>query len=87
MGCAASYVTIKSGGLLLHLFTLANPLDEGAVVFCHIVPDVTAGFPLESMAPFVARTFLSVSTERQTSFLRFVVIILFFFRHNQFIFC
>lgn len=29
-----------------------------AVVFCHIVPGVATGFPLESMLLYVARTFL-----------------------------
>ena len=30
-----------------------------AVVFCHIIPDVAAGFPLRNAVLFVARTFLS----------------------------
>ena len=36
-----------------------SPLPFWAVVFCHIVPDVAAGFPLGNMVPFVARTFLT----------------------------
>ena len=37
---------------------LPLPQRAAAVVFCHIVPDVTAGFPLENMMLCVARTFL-----------------------------
>ena len=35
-----------------------------AVVFCHIAFNVAADFPLGSMMPFVARTFLSIRSDR-----------------------
>ena len=81
MGCAASYVTIRSGGLLPHLFTLTSKTE--AVVFCHIHRDVAAALPLTSMSPFVARTFLSTNMERQTSLLLIAKCSIFF----QFVFC
>ncbi len=37
---------------------------SGAVVFCHVVPDVTAGWPLASMPLWVARTFLPTRPAR-----------------------
>ncbi len=65
---AALCLTAKPGGLLPHLFTLAPGGDSasddapppfaGAVIFCHVASAVTRGFPLGSMALFVARTFL-----------------------------
>lgn len=43
-----------------------------AVIFCHLIPDVAAGFPLENAMLCVARTFLFMtSIERQTSSLPF----------------
>ena len=36
----------------------APPPFAGAVIFCHVASAVTRGFPLGSMALFVARTFL-----------------------------
>ena len=62
IGCAAFPITREAGGLLLHLFTLTPYLHQkgryGAVIFCHIVPDIAVRFLLESMMLFVARTFL-----------------------------
>ncbi len=56
-GDAARDVTITSGGLLPHLFTLTG--TGPAVVFCHLIREVTPAFPLRSVALCVARTFLS----------------------------
>ena len=61
IGCAAFPIAREAGGLLPRLFTLTPAIGEptaGAVVFCHIVPDVAIRFPLESMELCVARTFL-----------------------------
>ena len=59
MGCAATPVAGNAGGLLPRLFTLALPQGGRAVVFCHIHRNVATTFPLESMMPCVARTFLA----------------------------
>jgi hypothetical protein len=55
MGWTALHVTMQTGELLPHLFTLT---PEGAVIFsstCHTLTDI---FPLGSMMPCAARTFL-----------------------------
>lgn len=49
-----------------------GPVGLEAVIFCHLIPDVAAGFPLENAMLCVARTFLFMtSIERQTSSLPF----------------
>ena len=59
-GSAAHCVTTMSGGLLPRLFTLTStPKRALAVIFCHLNPTVTHGFPLGNVMLCVARTFLS----------------------------
>ena len=68
-GGAAHCVTTVPGGLLPHLFTLAA---YTAVIFCHLNPTVTHGFPLRNVMLCVARTFLSQPlyvNERQAAIL------------------
>ena len=68
MGGAATDNATGSGGLLPRLFTLTGSQRLTAVVFCHIVLDVAAGFPLKSMVPCVARTFLSAKRSDRPHF-------------------
>ena len=69
-GGAARCVTTAPGGLLPRLFTLTA--TSAAVVFCHLNPTVTHGFPLRNVMLCVARTFLSQPcdvNERQATIL------------------
>ena len=77
-GCAAAPVARRPGGLLPRLFTLACPAKGRAVVFCHIIPDVAAGFPLRNAVLCVARTFLFMSIMRHRATDRISVMISFF---------
>lgn len=56
MACTAVPVTRNAGELLPHLLTLTTPW-HGGLSLLHS-PTVTDPFPLGSMAPCVARTFL-----------------------------
>lgn len=66
----ALYVTMQTGELLPHLFTLTS--TSKAVIFCYLNSALTNSFPLGSMMLCVARTFLFLSRktrQRQTELL------------------
>jgi len=57
-------ITARTGGLLPRLFTLIPTNRDGYfLLHCYTLSDI---FPLGSMAPFVARTFLSTRITRQS---------------------
>ena len=59
----ASYIAIRPGELLPHLFTLTG---QAGGRFLLRYSTLTDSFPLRSMVLFVARTFLPSEDERQT---------------------
>ena len=68
MRCTADRVATITGGLLPRLFTLIPTQGRDGHSLLHDC-ELSPAFPLGSMAPFVARTFLPICTGRQNGLL------------------
>ena len=58
--CLARYITITTGRLLLHRFTLTTIINSGGLLSVALAEDHSS-WVLPSVLPYEARTFLSIN--------------------------